>query len=161
MFTGIVEEIGTIVSLEAIGGNLKLIIQADFINELKVDQSIAHNGICLTVDEIFEDQYTVTAIEETLRKTNLESLEAGTKINLERCMIAGDRIDGHIVQGHVDQTAICVDKTECEGSWELTFEYDIQQGNITVEKDFKFKPIIWWAANAGKKRAVHIKCLCF
>ena len=134
MFTGIVEQVGTVVSLEQDGGNLKLVIKADFTNELKVDQSIAHNGICLTVDGIMEDRYTVTAIEETLSKTNLGSIMQGSNINLERCMIAGDRLDGHIVQGHVDQTATCEEIIERDGSWELTFEYNAQEGNITVEK---------------------------
>jgi len=134
MFTGIVEQVGTVVSVERNGGNLKLGISADFTGELKVDQSISHDGICLTVDEIQENQYTVTAIEETLAKTNLSNARPGTKINLERCMVAGDRLDGHIVQGHVDQTARCIDKAERDGSWEFTFEYDKEPGNITVEK---------------------------
>jgi len=134
MFTGIVEEVGTIVSLEHLGGNLQLGIQANFIDELKIDQSIAHNGICLTVDNVVSDHYTVVAVAETLSKTNLNQLVSGARINLERCMIAGDRIDGHIVQGHVDQTATCVDKIEKDGSWEFTFEYEKQSGNITVEK---------------------------
>ena len=134
MFTGIVEQIGTVVSSEQKGGNLKLIIKADFTNELKVDQSIAHDGICLTVDGIMDDSYSVTAVEETLSKTNLGSIDQGSNINLERCMIAGDRLDGHIVQGHIDQTATCEEIIERDGSWEFTFKYDDRAGNITVEK---------------------------
>ena len=134
MFTGIIEELGTIVSVKEILGNLKLGIKTKFKDELKVDQSIAHDGICLTVDEILEDHYTVTAIEETIAKTNIASLVEGGAVNLERCMVAGERLDGHIVQGHVDQTSRCIDKLEKEGSWEFTFEYDKQAGSITVEK---------------------------
>ncbi|MBL4755181.1 MAG: riboflavin synthase [Flavobacteriales bacterium] len=134
MFTGIIEQVGKVVSSDREGGNLKLAIQAKFTSELKVDQSVAHNGICLTVDGIRDDHYTVTAIAETLSKTNLGNLVEGSNINLERCMIAGDRLDGHIVQGHVDQTATCEEIIERDGSWEFTFEYDVQQGNITVEK---------------------------
>ena len=101
---------------------------------LKIDQSIAHNGVCLTVIGIKDAAYTVTAIEETLSKTNLGILKLGDKINLERCMKLGDRLDGHIVQGHVDQTAICKNIEELDGSWKFTFEYDASQNNITVEK---------------------------
>lgn len=134
MFTGIVEEIGRVISLDREGDNLKIGIETPFLNDLKVDQSIAHNGICLTVEALSSDHYTVVAIDETLSKTNLSSVELGDDINLERCMIAGDRLDGHIVQGHVDQTAECKSVTEKNGSWEFTFEYDSKQGNITVEK---------------------------
>jgi len=134
MFTGIVEEVGTVVSLDAEEGNLRLGIQSNFLKELEIDQSISHNGICLTVDALSPDHYTVVAIEETLSKTNLSDVKIGDKINLERCMIAGDRLDGHIVQGHVDQTAVCTEKVEKNGSWEFTFDYHIQNGNITVEK---------------------------
>jgi len=146
MFTGIVETLGTVVSLESIGGNLKLGVKAEFINELQVDQSISHDGICLTVDEILDDRYTVTAIEETINKTNIASIEEGGEINLERCMVVGDRLDGHIVQGHVDQTATCLEKIEKNGSWEFAFQYlppdrhrdgqagEKRLGNITVEK---------------------------
>lgn len=134
MFTGIVEEIGTIVSVEEVSGNLILGVHCQFIDELKVDQSIAHDGICLTIDKILEDRYMVTAIAETIDKTNIGSLEQGSKINLERCMVAGDRLDGHIVQGHVDLTARCVEKADKQGSWEFTFEYQKDKGNTTVEK---------------------------
>jgi riboflavin synthase len=134
MFTGIVEELGTIISVEEVSGNLILGVQCQFIDELKVDQSIAHDGICLTVDKILDDRYTVTAIAETMDKTNIGSLEQGSKINLERCMVAGDRLDGHIVQGHVDLTAQCVEKLDRQGSWEFTFEYEKAKGNTTVEK---------------------------
>jgi riboflavin synthase len=134
MFSGIVETLGEVVQLNREQNNLHLIIRSNFTHELKIDQSIAHNGACLTVVEIKEDNYTVTAIDETLKKTNLGSVRVGDKLNLERCMKLGDRLDGHIVQGHVDQTAICRSVEENNGSWIFTFEYDASQNNITVEK---------------------------
>lgn len=134
MFSGIVEAVGTVAELRKDAGNLHISIQAPFIEELKIDQSIAHNGACLTVIGITEDAFTVTAISETLGKTNLGSLREGDKINLERCVKAGDRLDGHIVQGHVDQTAVCSSIEEKNGSWLFTFEYDAAAGNVTVEK---------------------------
>jgi len=138
MFTGIIEHLGTVKHITAQGTNIILGIKADFLPELKIDQSIAHNGVCLTVDGIFDDYYTVTAIEETLKRTNLGQLKPGDKVNLERCMKLGDRLDGHIVQGHVDTVARVVNITENAGSWEFEFEYSntnyvtVEKGSITV-----------------------------
>lgn len=134
MFTGIVETFGEVVALKKKKDNLDLQVRANFTNELKIDQSVAHNGVCLTVVEIKEDIYTVTAIKETLNKTNLNSLEVGNLVNLERGMKVGDRLDGHIVQGHVDQIATCVAVAETDGSWKFTFKYDSALNNITIEK---------------------------
>jgi riboflavin synthase len=134
MFSGIIEATGTVVSLTREQENLHIAVRAPFTHELKIDQSIAHNGACLTVVDIKGDTYTVTAIAETLNKTSLGSLKEGDKINLERCVKAGDRLDGHIVQGHVDQKGKCAGVEEQGGSWLFTFEYDPSQGNITVEK---------------------------
>ncbi len=134
MFSGIIEGLGEVVSLRKEKSNLHITVKSDFTHELNIDQSIAHNGVCLTVVNIEKDTYTVTAIDETLSKTNLGLLKAGNKINLERCMKLGDRLDGHIVQGHVDQTAICTSVLENNGSWIFTFEYDKSKNNITVEK---------------------------
>ena len=134
MFSGITEGLGEVVALKKEQGNLHITIKAGFTSELKIDQSIAHNGACLTVVDIKDNTYTVTAIEESLQKTNLGLLKVGDTINLERCMKLGDRLDGHIVQGHVDQTAICKNVQETNGSWTYTFEYDASQNNITVEK---------------------------
>ena len=132
MFTGIIEEIGIVKNIKHDGGNIHFTIFSPFTNELKIDQSVAHNGCCLTVVEINGDEYVVTAIQETLNKTNLSTWTVGTKVNLERCMVMNGRLDGHIVQGHVDATAKCVDIQEQEGSWKFTFSYDGQQP--TVEK---------------------------
>lgn len=134
MFTGIIETLGAITKLEKEGSNLHISVNASLTSELKVDQSVAHNGVCLTVVSRDETTYTVTAIEETLQKTNLEHLKTGDKVNLERAMILGNRLDGHIVQGHVDQTGVCTAVTEKEGSWIFSFEYDAAQGNPTIEK---------------------------
>lgn len=134
MFSGIIEGLGEVTALKKEQGNLHITVQCDFTNELKIDQSIAHNGACLTVVNIKDKTYTVTAIEESLQKTNLGLLKVGDSINLERCMKLGDRLDGHIVQGHVDQTAICKNVEDTNGSWTFTFEYDASQNNITVEK---------------------------
>jgi riboflavin synthase len=140
MFSGIIEQLGEVVTLQKEKNNLHITVKTFFDAEnclndiLKIDQSIAHNGVCLTVIDIKDAAYTVTAIEETLSKTNLGILKLGDKINLERCMKLGDRLDGHIVQGHVDQTAICKNIEELDGSWKFTFEYDASQNNITVEK---------------------------
>ncbi|WP_438710704.1 riboflavin synthase [Aquimarina muelleri] len=134
MFTGIIEELGTVTSLVTNKGNLDITIRANFTSELKIDQSVAHNGVCLTVVSIHGDTYTVTAIKETLDKTNLSALTTGTVVNLERGMKLGDRLDGHIVQGHVDQTAICTAISEADGSWYFTFSYDPTLHNITIEK---------------------------
>jgi riboflavin synthase len=134
MFTGIVEEIGKITDLKKSGNNLDIKVEAKMTPELKIDQSVSHNGICLTVVSISEHEYMVTAINETLEKTNLGNLEIGDPVNLERGMKLGDRLDGHIVQGHVDQTAQCKEIKEADGSWIFTFEYDPEIGNITIEK---------------------------
>ena len=139
MFSGIVEEAATVVDLKQDKGNLHLTLECGFTNELKIDQSIAHNGVCLTVVNIQGKQYTVTAIQETLDKSNLGFLTVGDKVNLERSMIMNGRLDGHIVQGHVDQTAKCIEVLETEGSWLFTFQYEIDkekaaQGYMTVEK---------------------------
>jgi riboflavin synthase len=133
MFTGIIEQLAEVVSLQKEGENLHITMRTSFTQELKIDQSVAHNGVCLTVVKIDGDAYTVTAIRETLDTTNLSELTEGDSVNLERCMRLGDRVDGHLVQGHVDQTAQCVAITEEGGSHVFTFEYDTQ-GNITVEK---------------------------
>ena len=134
MFSGIIEGSGEVVSLNKEQSNLHITIRSNFTAELKIDQSIAHNGVCLTVVGINSNDYTVTAIDETLQKTNLGTLKTGDHINLERCMKLGDRLDGHIVQGHVDQTAVCKKIQNTNGSWMFTFEYDASQNNITVEK---------------------------
>lgn len=134
MFTGIIESLGQVAKLEKEGGNLHITIKAGIANELKIDQSIAHNGVCLTVVGVNGDNYTVTAIQETLDKSNLGLLKVGDHINLERSMVLGDRLDGHIVQGHVDQTAVCTDVKTLDGSWMYTFEYDSKLNNITIEK---------------------------
>ncbi|MDB5013173.1 MAG: riboflavin synthase, partial [Daejeonella sp.] len=134
MFTGIIETLGTVVELQKDQGNLHLIISSSISDELKIDQSVAHNGVCLTVVAIENDRHTVTAIEETLNKTSLGKLKVGDDVNLERCMQMNGRLDGHIVQGHVDQTAKCIKLLERNGSWEYTFEYDASIGNVTVEK---------------------------
>ena len=134
MFTGIIEKLGRVVSLLKEHDNLHIIVEVDFAGELKTDQSVAHNGVCLTVIDIKGNQYSVTAIKETLEKTNLGLLKIGDFINLERCMKLGDRMDGHMVQGHVDQTAVCKSVQETNGSWLYTFEYSPSPKNITVEK---------------------------
>ena len=134
MFTGIIEGLGEVVAIEKEGENVHFSIKCSFTNELKVDQSLAHNGVCLTIVKINENIYTVTAIKETLIKSSLGSLQIGSKVNLERAMLANGRFDGHVVQGHVDQTAICKSIIEENGSWTFTFEYDNNIGNITVEK---------------------------
>ncbi len=134
MFTGIIEDIGTITGLKEENTNLHIKVKSNITSELKIDQSVAHNGVCLTVVEIENDEYTVTAIKETLDKTNLNTLQVEDKVNLERAMKLGDRLDGHIVQGHVDQTGICTNVKEENGSWVFTFEYDASLNNITIEK---------------------------
>jgi len=126
--------LGEVVAIQKEQSNLHITVKAPFIKELKVDQSIAHNGVCLTVVDIQNDTYKVTAIDETLQKTNIGLLNSDDKINLERCLKVGDRLDGHIVQGHVDQRAVCTKMEETDGSWTFTFEYDASKGNITVEK---------------------------
>ena len=134
MFSGIVEEAAKVVSIEKEQDNLHITMECSFVNELKIDQSIAHNGVCLTVVRKTDTTYTVTAIRETLIKSNLGQLQVGDKINLERSMLLNDRLDGHMVQGHVDQTAECTAVEEADGSWYFTFRYDPTKGNLTVEK---------------------------
>jgi len=134
MFTGIIETLGTIKELRKEGENIHVSVQSNITNELKIDQSVAHNGVCLTVVAIDNDTYTVTAIKETIDKTNLGDWKVSDKVNLERAMKLGDRLDGHIVQGHVDQTAFCKHIEEANGSWYFTFEYDKSLNNITIEK---------------------------
>jgi riboflavin synthase len=134
MFTGIVEAMGSLVKTESKGTNVEFWFTCPFTQELKVDQSLAHNGVCLTVVEIQGAQYRVTAIDETLQKTNLGDLKIGQKVNLERCMAANARFDGHIVQGHVDLTGICTEITDQNGSWEYRFSYPKSSGHVTVEK---------------------------
>jgi riboflavin synthase len=134
MFTGIIETLGTVAALEKKEGNLHLTLGSSLAQELKIDQSVAHNGVCLTVVAIDGDTYTVTAIAETLRKTNLGALAVGDAVNLERAMILGSRLDGHIVQGHVDQTGTCTHIQETNGSWRFSFAYDAALGNPTIEK---------------------------
>ncbi|MEO7215288.1 riboflavin synthase [Mucilaginibacter sp.] len=134
MFTGIIETLGKITNLRKEQGNLHITVESAITNELKIDQSVAHNGVCLTVVGLTDTTHTVTAIEETLNKTSLGHLKIGEPVNLERCMQMNARLDGHIVQGHVDQTATCTKFTELDGSWEYTFEYDAATGNVTVEK---------------------------
>ena len=134
MFTGIIETLGVVKKIEKDQENLHITIQSDFTSELKVDQSVSHNGVCLTVVSICEPLYTVTAIRETLEKTNLRQLKENDTINLERGMKLGDRLDGHIVQGHVDQTGQCINKRDSNGSTYFTFTYDASLNNITIEK---------------------------
>ena len=134
MFTGIIETLGIVKNIVNEGDNLHFTIQSSISQELKIDQSVAHNGVCLTVVKLSEDTHTVTAIQETLHKTNLKNLKIGSIVNLERCMQMNARLDGHIVQGHVDQTAKCVKVAQLDGSWEYRFKYDNSKGNVTVEK---------------------------
>src|SRR5580698_434757 len=134
MFTGIIETLGEVTALRHEQGNLYITVESTIAAELKIDQSVAHNGVCLTVIALADGQHTVTAIEETLNKTSLGHLKTGDLVNLERCMQMNARLDGHIVQGHVDQTAVCTGFKELGGSWEYTFKYDPSQGNVTVEK---------------------------
>lgn len=132
MFTGIIEQLGVVKAIERENENIHFTIEAPFTGELKIDQSVAHNGCCLTVVSIKGDEYIVTAIQETLNKTNLCDWRTGTKVNLERCMVMNGRLDGHIVQGHVDTTAECILIEDQEGSWKYTFRYDSK--DVTVEK---------------------------
>ena len=139
MFSGIVEEAATVVGLQTDKDNLHISLRCSFTKELKIDQSVAHNGVCLTVVDIKDDVYTVTAIKETLDKSNLGTLKIGSKVNLERSMMMNGRLDGHIVQGHVDQTAVCTAVQESNGSWYYSFSYSVApemaaQGYFTVEK---------------------------
>ena len=134
MFTGIIESLGKIKSLTKEGDNLHIEVASELAPMLKIDQSVAHNGVCLTVVSLTETSYRVTAIKETLDKTNIGQLKTGAVVNLERAMKLGDRLDGHIVQGHVDQTAVCQEIKEQNGSWVFTFTYDSSLNNITIEK---------------------------
>ncbi|MDR1718994.1 MAG: riboflavin synthase [Dysgonamonadaceae bacterium] len=139
MFSGIVEEAAPVVGLRPEQENLDITMRCSFVNELRIDQSVAHNGVCLTVVDKTADTYTVTAVKETLLRSNLGLLQLGDKVNLERSMLMNGRLDGHIVQGHVDQTAVCKKVEEADGSWYFTFEYEvdrglIRQGYMTVEK---------------------------
>jgi len=134
MFTGIVETIGKVSDVKRTGGNLDITISSPISHELKIDQSVSHNGVCLTVVEVSGDTHRITAIDETLTKTNLGTLKAGDEINLERCMKIGDRLDGHIVQGHVDQTGECLLVESQNGSWVFQFKYVPTKENLVVEK---------------------------
>lgn len=134
MFTGIIETLGKVVHLRQDQHNLHLVIESGISNELTIDQSVAHNGVCLTVVAMADGTHTVTAIAETLNKSNLGKLKEGDLVNLERCMQMNGRLDGHIVQGHVDQTGSCTEVNDRLGSWEYTFRYDPSEGNVTVEK---------------------------
>ncbi|WP_445383693.1 riboflavin synthase [Robiginitalea sp. IMCC43444] len=134
MFTGIIETLGKVSQLRKEGSNLHISLTSSLAPELKIDQSLAHNGVCLTVVEISGDTYTVTAIEETLNRSNLGSLKPGSLVNLERAMVLGARLDGHLVQGHVDQTAHCARIETRDGSWEYFFEYPQEKGQVTIEK---------------------------
>jgi riboflavin synthase len=136
MFTGIIEELGVITHLEREKENLHITVQSSLTEELKIDQSVAHNGVCLTVVDrnLEENTYIVTAIQETLEKTNVGAWQVNDRVNLERAMKLGDRLDGHIVQGHVDQVGTCISIKESNGSWYYTFEYDAALNNITIEK---------------------------
>jgi riboflavin synthase len=134
MFTGIIETLGTVHAIKKEKNNIHITVDSSFTVELEIDQSVAHNGICMTVVAIDKSLYTVTAISETIKKTNLSELQVGDKMNLERAMRLGDRLDGHIVQGHVDQVGYCKVAQETDGSWLYTFGYDELLGNITIEK---------------------------
>ena len=134
MFTGIIEEVAEVVHLEREGSNLHIRMKAAMTPELQIDQSVAHNGVCLTVVALDGNQYTVTAIDETLQKSNLGALNVGSGINLERAMKMGARLDGHIVQGHVDQTATCIAAETLDGSWTYRFKHELIPGNLTIEK---------------------------
>ncbi|MGB0770524.1 MAG: riboflavin synthase [Flavobacteriaceae bacterium] len=134
MFTGIIEDLGIVEALEQENTNLHLTIKSKLASELKIDQSVSHNGVCLTVIDLSASSYTVTAIKETLEKTNLNSLKVGDRVNLERGLKLGERLDGHMVQGHVDQVGACINVEAQNGSWIYTFEYNPKLGNITIEK---------------------------
>ncbi len=139
MFTGIIESLGIVESIEKEGSNISFWVKSSISNELKIDQSVSHNGVCLTVVALQENSHRVTAIEETLRKTNLQEWQEGTLVNLERCMVLNGRLDGHIVQGHADTTAVCIHQKTLAGSWEFTFQFPekfaallIEKGSVTV-----------------------------
>jgi len=134
MFTGIIEAVGKITAIESTGTNRSFWVESPISAELKVDQSLAHEGVCLTVEAIENGKHKVTAIDETLKKTNLTNWTEGKLVNLERCMLMNGRLDGHIVQGHVDATAVCVKRNELEGSWEFVFEFDSRFAHLVIEK---------------------------
>lgn len=139
MFSGIIEEYATLVALAKEQENIHFTFTCSFVKELKIDQSVSHNGVCLTVVDLTDDTYTVTAMKETLERSNLELLQVGDKVNIERSMMMNGRLDGHIVQGHVDQTAVCMNIKDADGSWYFTFRYEFdkemaKRGYITVDK---------------------------
>ena len=134
MFTGIIEELGEVIELNIDRENLHITVSSNISKKLKIDQSLAHNGVCLTVVDLGEDSHTITAIKETIDKSNIGDLSLGSKVNLERAMKLGSRLDGHIVQGHVDQIGICTKVDVLEGSWVYTFSYDSSYNNLTIEK---------------------------
>ncbi|AEH00816.1 riboflavin synthase [Lacinutrix sp. 5H-3-7-4] len=134
MFTGIIETLGVVKTLNREQDNLHITINSSLANELKIDQSVSHNGICLTVVNIGDEEYTVTAIKETIEKTNIGDLKVNDIVNIERAMKLGDRLDGHIVQGHVDEIAECIEAKETNGSWLFTFKYSNNSINLTIEK---------------------------
>jgi riboflavin synthase len=134
MFTGIIETVGKVTDLESMDSNRSFWVESAISSNLKVDQSVSHEGVCLTVEAIENGRHRVTAIDETLKKTNLNNWQKGKLVNLERCMVMNGRLDGHIVQGHVDTTAVCVTKKEAEGSWEFGFEIDSSFAHLIIEK---------------------------
>ncbi len=134
MFTGIIEAMGKVAAIKPQGSNIDITVECPFTNELKIDQSLAHNGVCLTVVAINDNQYTVTAIDETLKRSNLGLLQTGSNVNLERCLRVGDRLDGHMVQGHVDTMGECVEVREADGSWLFSFKHPQGPGFMTVAK---------------------------
>jgi riboflavin synthase len=134
MFTGIIESLGKVKKLDKEGTNVHLTIESSISNELKIDQSLAHNGVCLTVVELSENTHVVTAIEETMNRSNLGDIEVGTELNLERAMITNARLDGHMIQGHVDKTGTCVEIKTLDGSWEFTFQYELSPEHLLVDK---------------------------
>ncbi|TYB78685.1 riboflavin synthase [Bizionia myxarmorum] len=153
MFTGIIEDIGRIQQIEKEAQNLHITVSSAITSELKIDQSVAHNGICLTVVKINDQNYTVTAIDETIKKTNISNLKVGDSVNLERAMKLDARLDGHMVQGHVDQIATCIQVEEAAGSWVFTFEYDASLNNITIEKgSITINGVSLTVVNSGKNR---------
>jgi riboflavin synthase len=134
MFTGIIESLGTVRAIEALGTNKTFWVESSISPELKIDQSVSHNGVCLTVEEVKEGRHRVTAIEETLQKTNMETWKAGDLVNLERCLLMNGRLDGHIVQGHVDTTATCLERNERNGSWQFRLEFPKKFTPLVIEK---------------------------
>jgi len=134
MFTGIIETVAVVTKVKDEGSNRVFTVKSDISHELKIDQSVSHSGVCLTVVEVDSDSFSVVAVQETLQKTNLGTWEVGSKVNLERCMLNNGRFDGHIVQGHVDQTGVVTSIQEMNGSWLFDFKFDAQLGNVTVEK---------------------------